>query len=131
MNRLVLLMLAMLLAVASAQAGITLRDDIGVELRLPHPAQRIIALAPHATELLFAAGAGAKLIATVEFSDYPEEARRLQHVGGYETLDVERIVALRPDLVVAWGAEIHRPSSTSCARSACRCSCPNRAAWTT
>lgn len=104
MNRLGFPMLAMLLAMVSAQAEITLRDDIGVELRLPHPAERIIALAPHATELLFAAGAGAKLIATVEFSDYPEEAGRLQRVGGYETLDIERIVALRPDLVVAWGS---------------------------
>lgn len=99
-----LLALGLGFAIASAQAQITLRDDIGQELRLPHPARRIVTLSPHATELLFAAGAGARIIATVQFSDYPPEAKRLPRVGGYETLDVERIVALKPDLVVAWGS---------------------------
>lgn len=104
MRRAALLAVGWLLAAVSAHAQIALRDDAGQELRLAHPAQRIVTLAPHATELLFAAGAGARVIATVEYSDYPPEAKRLPRVGGYETLDVERIVALQPDLVVAWGS---------------------------
>ena len=104
MKRLCLMAFGMLFAAASAQAQIALRDDAGQDLSLRRPAQRIVTLSPHATELLFAAGAGAKIIATVEFSDYPPEAKRLPRVGGYETLDVERIIALKPDLVVAWGS---------------------------
>lgn len=104
MRRLCLVALGMMLAIANSQAQIVTRDDAGQELRLPRPARRIVTLSPHVTELLFAAGAGANLIATVEFSDYPPEAKRLPRVGGYETLDVERIVALKPDLVVAWGS---------------------------
>lgn len=104
MRRLCLVALGMMLAIANSQAQIVTRDDAGQELRLPRPARRIVTLSPHVTELLFAAGAGSKLIATVEFSDYPPEAKRLPRVGGYETLDVERIVALKPDLVVAWGS---------------------------
>ena len=106
MKRLCLIAFGMMIAIASAQAQaqITLRDDSGQELRLTHPARRIVTLSPHATELLFAAGAGARVIASVDFSDYPPEAKRLPRVGGYETLDVERIVALKPDLVVTWGS---------------------------
>lgn len=97
-------LLTLLCHAVVAWAGVDLRDDAGRNLHLPRPAQRIITLAPHATELLFAAGAGATLIATVEFSDHPPAARRLPRVGGYETIDVERIVALKPDLVIAWGS---------------------------
>ena len=82
MKPLVLLALAMVLAASNAQAQIALTDDTGKELRLPRPAQRIVTLAPHATELLFAAGAGARIIAAVELSDYPPEAKRLPRVGG-------------------------------------------------
>lgn len=104
MTRNLAALLALLCQAIVSWAGIDLRDDTGRVLHLDRPAQRIITLAPHATELLFAAGAGATLIATVEFSDFPPAARRLPRVGGYETIDVERIVALKPDLVVAWGS---------------------------
>jgi len=70
------------------------------------PAQRIISLAPHLTELLFAAGAGDKVIAAVDYSDYPPAARRLPRVGDAAHLDLERIVALDPDLVIAWKSGI-------------------------
>jgi len=66
------------------------------------PAQRIISLAPHITELLFAAGAGDKVIAAVDYSDYPPAARQFPRVGDAAHLDLERIVALDPDLVIAW-----------------------------
>ncbi len=66
------------------------------------PAQRIVSLAPHLTEMLFAAGAGSRVVATVKGSDYPTQARRLPRVGDASSVDFERIVALKPDLVLAW-----------------------------
>lgn len=84
------------------QAGIGVIDDAGLEVVLAGPAQRIVSLAPHITELLFAAGAGAQLVGVSEFSDYPEAARAITRTGGGGALDLEAIIALRPDLVVAW-----------------------------
>lgn len=82
--------------------AIEVEDDAGHQVRLASSATRIISLAPHLTEQLFAIGAGDKLIAAVDYSDYPEAARALPRVGGYSRLDLERIVALKPDLIVAW-----------------------------
>ncbi len=66
------------------------------------PAQRIISLAPHATEIAYAAGLGDKLIAVSEMSDYPEQAKKLEKVSNYQGIKLERIIALQPDLVIAW-----------------------------
>jgi len=88
--------------IATAQAEIVIPDDTGAAVRLPAPARRIVSLAPHATELLFAAGAGGRLVGAVEYSDYPEAAKRVARVGGYSNPDLERIVALKPDLVLVW-----------------------------
>jgi iron complex transport system substrate-binding protein len=95
---------AALLATCAAPAGAALRvvDDAGGTVTLTAPARRIVSLAPHATELLFAAGAGAHVVATVEFSDYPPAARTLPRVGSSAGIDVERVIALLPDLVVGW-----------------------------
>ncbi len=87
---------------AAAAAAITVTDDRGQELRLAQPARRIVSLAPHVTELLFAAGAGARLAGVAEASDYPPEARAIARIGGAGRQDLERIARLRPDLVVAW-----------------------------
>src|SRR6185503_16872757 len=76
-------------------------DSDGRRVTLERPAQRIVSLAPHATEQLFAAGAGAKLVAVSEYSDYPEEAKRLPRVASSGAVDLERLLALKPDLVVA------------------------------
>lgn len=65
-------------------------------------ADRIITLSPHLTEIVFAAGAGDRLIATVEYSDYPQAANEVPRIGDAFRIDVERILALRPDLVIAW-----------------------------
>ncbi|WP_296223587.1 cobalamin-binding protein [Ralstonia sp. UBA689] len=89
-------------AVAPALAAISVTDDSGATVTLQRPAQRIVSLAPHATELLFAAGGGARIVGTVAYSDYPPPARDIPHVGDNRALDLERIVALRPDLVVVW-----------------------------
>jgi iron complex transport system substrate-binding protein len=86
----------------SLAATISVIDDTGLNVTLPRPAQRIVSLAPHLTEILFAVGAGAQVVGTVEYSDYPSEARRIPRVGSYVQFDMERIVAMRPDLIVAW-----------------------------
>ncbi len=90
--------------VAPFAAGATVQatDDTGVTVALAAPAQRIISLAPHATELLFAAGGGARVIGVSETSDWPPPARTLPRVGDARTIDLERIVALHPDLIVTW-----------------------------
>jgi iron complex transport system substrate-binding protein len=79
-------------------------DDLGRSVVLAHPAERIISLAPHATELLFDVGAGGRVVGVSQGSDYPPAATRIPRVGGASGLDMERIVQLRPDLVVAWAS---------------------------
>jgi iron complex transport system substrate-binding protein len=97
------LMALMALAGGSCLAGTAvLTDDAGYELALEVPARRVVSLAPHITEILHAIGAGDTLAGAAEFSDYPPAARQLPRVGGYDRLDLERIVRLRPDLVLAW-----------------------------
>ncbi|MGV7210562.1 cobalamin-binding protein [Oxalobacteraceae bacterium A2-2] len=89
------------LACSTAQA-ITVRDDAGNAVTLAQPARRVISTAPHVTELLFAAGGGDKVVGAVNYSDYPEAARRIPVVGSNQLIDMERIAALRPDLLVVW-----------------------------
>ena len=86
----------------SEAADIRLTDDTGHEIRLERPARRIVSLAPHITETLFAAGAGDKVVATVSYSDYPEAAKALPEVGSYDRISLESLVATAPDLVLAW-----------------------------
>lgn len=104
MRSLSLLLLVISTALASvASAGpIELVDDIGTRIALASPARRIVSLAPHVTELLFAAGAGERVVGAVEYSDHPARARELPRIGRYSALDLEAIAALRPDLAVAW-----------------------------
>lgn len=96
------IVLLCLAACSQGIAAVAVRDDSGLEVRLEAPARRIVSLAPHLTELLFDIGAGDAVVAASDYSDYPEAARRLPRVGGLAGIDLERIVALRPDLVVAW-----------------------------
>ncbi|MBF0157897.1 MAG: cobalamin-binding protein [Magnetococcales bacterium] len=86
----------------TAQAAVTVVDDTGRTVALSQPARRIVSLAPDLTELLFAAGAGSALVGVSDFSDYPAEAQQIVRIGGYGRMDIERVVALQPDLVVAW-----------------------------
>lgn len=74
------------------------------EQRNSNAAQRVISLAPSATELAYSAGLGDKLVAVSEHSDYPEQATHLEHVANYKSINIERIVALEPDLILAWRA---------------------------
>ncbi|WP_106858181.1 cobalamin-binding protein [Caballeronia novacaledonica] len=82
--------------------AITVTDDSGAPVTLAKPAERVVSLAPHVTELLFAAGGGARIVGAVTYSDYPKEARSIARVGDNKALDLERIVALHPDLIVVW-----------------------------
>lgn len=99
-----LLPLLFLLTSLPASADLIVRDDTGRELRLATPARRIVSLAPHITEVLFAAGAGERIVGAVAYSDYPEAARDIPRVGGYSNIDIEAITVLRPDLVIAWSS---------------------------
>lgn len=93
----------------SVHADLLFKDDSGQEVRLKAPAQRIITLAPHAAESLYAAGAGDKLVGTVEYSDYPPAAKKVPRVGGYSRIDLEAVAALKPDLVIAWQSGNNMP----------------------
>jgi len=96
-----LIVLASLTA-AQAQAAITVKDDDGKAVTLRRPAQRVISMAPHITELLFAAGGGGRVVGVAAYSDFPEEAKKIQQIGSSREVDLERIVALKPDLIVVW-----------------------------
>ncbi len=85
-----------------AAAQLQIVDDAGQQLQLPGPAQRIVSLAPHVTETLFAAGAGDKVVGVVDYSDFPPQALSLPRVGGYSKVDLEAVAALKPDLVIGW-----------------------------
>ena len=85
-------------------AAVDATDDRGTVVRLDQPAHRIISLAPHLTELAFAAGAGGRLVGVVRDSDHPPEARSIEQIGDAAGVDFERVLALHPDLVLAWGS---------------------------
>ena len=89
-------------AAADSDDDISVVDDFGKVVVLKTPAQRIISFAPHNTENLFSAGAGDKVVGVVEYSDYPPKANDIQSVGSYIQFNLEVILALKPDLIVAW-----------------------------
>lgn len=92
----------LLLLFAVRAFAIEVRDDSGRLIRLAHPATRVITLAPNLTELAFDLGAGDKVVATVQFSNYPPAAKRLPRIGSSSSLNLEAILGYHPDLVLAW-----------------------------
>ncbi len=98
---LISLLLCFVMGELSAEV-IRVKDDTGRTIQLDKSAQRIITLAPHAVELIFAAGGGERIIGTVSYSDFPEQAKSIPLIGSYTAVDVERILALKPDLIIAW-----------------------------
>ncbi len=104
--------LCLLLAAPAQAAAIRLVDDAEQTLEFTRPPQRIISLTPHLTELLFAVGAGPQLVGVDSASDYPVAARTLPRIGDYSRINFERILLLKPDLVIVWvggnrAADIH------------------------
>ena len=96
-------LLMLLPAAGNTGAGLLqVSDDLQGRLVFDKPVNRIIALSPHLAELVYEAGAQDKLLATVDFADYPQAAKQILRVGSYNTWDVEKILALQPDVVVGW-----------------------------
>jgi len=89
---------------------IQLEQADGSSLTLETPARSLVTLSPHLTELVFAAGAGELIAATVEFSEFPDAAREIPRIGDAFRLDIERIVTLHPELVIAWDSGNPRPA---------------------
>lgn len=79
-------------------------DDDGHSVVFNKPAIRIISLSPHATELLFSAGATDQIVATVSYSDYPPKAKTIKRIGSYKKIDLESVVKINPDLIIAWNS---------------------------
>ena len=90
------------LATGPGHASSGLEDDRGKRLPAGFVAKRIISLTPHLTETVFSAGAGDRLVGVSSYSDFPEAARALPGVGDADRLDLEKIIMLEPDLVIAW-----------------------------
>lgn len=88
--------------IVNAFAAVTVTDDTGRTVSLQKPAQRVISLAPHTTELMYYIGAGSQLVAVTSYSDYPSEAKKLPVVGDFRQIDLERVLAMKPDLLVVW-----------------------------
>lgn len=100
-------LLTALLACGAPGAPVTVRDDAAVALTLAAPARRAVALAPHLAELVFAAGAGDRLVAVMRYSEFPPEAARLPVIGDAFAINLEAIAALQPDLLLVWRSGIN------------------------
>jgi len=81
---------------------IQVTDDAGHTVVLSQPASRIISLAPDICEMIFAVGAGDKLVGVVSYSDYPTQAKHIERIGDANGFNLERIAMLKPDLIIAW-----------------------------
>lgn len=88
----------------AAPLSVAMTDDSGQQVELTRPANRIVALTPHVTELLFAAGAGSKVVGVSAWSDYPAAAKGLPLIGDASRVDMEMLLRLKPDLVVGWAS---------------------------
>jgi iron complex transport system substrate-binding protein len=97
-----LLAVAGLFCMTHAYAACSVNDAAGNHFTLENPARRIIVLAPDLVENIFAIDAGGAIAGVVDGSDYPAAARRIERVGSYSGIDLERILALHPDLIISW-----------------------------
>jgi iron complex transport system substrate-binding protein len=89
-------------ATVRANSGITVTDDFGHRVTVRYPPQRIVSLDPAATAMLLAAGASSQVVATIEYSGQPPSEKKLTKIGTVDAIDMERMIALRPDVVVVW-----------------------------
>ena len=86
----------------AVDAHLTVTDDFGRKVTVRYPPERIITLAPGPTAMLRAAGAGGQVVATIEYSGQPASESKLPKIGSADAVDMERLIALRPDVVVVW-----------------------------
>ncbi len=89
---------------ASAAGNVTFKDEVGREVLVSFPPRRIISLAPNITEILFDLGLDEEIVGVSIHSNFPEKAKTRSRVGSYISLDYEKIISLKPDLVIATGA---------------------------
>ena len=80
---------------------LTIVDDLGREVKIENLPQRIISLAPSNTEILFALGLEDRIVGVTQYCNYPEAAKAKPRVAGYSTPDIERVISLEPDLILA------------------------------
>ena len=97
-----LIFLWMSLLATIAQATISVQDGTGQTVTIPHEIRKVVTLTPHAAELAYSAGAGSKLVGVTQESDYPEPVKSLPKIGSYVQINLEAIIKLKPDLVIAW-----------------------------
>ncbi len=97
---LILLWISCLTAIS--HAAISVQDGAGQSVTVPHEIRKVVALTPHAAELAYSAGAGSKLVGVTQESDYPEPVKSLPKIGSYVQINLESIIKLKPDLVIAW-----------------------------
>lgn len=97
------LLLALIVSAPMA-SDISVQDDLNREVRLSAPAQRIVTLSPHATEMLLAIGAENRLVAAAQFFDYPPSLKNIPKFNTLGGVDREQILAYQPDLVIAWAS---------------------------
>lgn len=91
---------------ASAQYPMTVTDHAGRSVTLDKKPERLVSLAPSNTEILFALGLGEKVLGVTTYCDYPQEAKNKEKIGGFSDPNIEKIVALKPDLV--FGTTMHK-----------------------
>jgi ABC-type Fe3+-hydroxamate transport system substrate-binding protein len=99
----ILLLLYILTPIHAVASPLRVKDDLNRVIKIPHPPQRIISLAPSVTEILFATGVGEKVVGVSDHCNYPPEVAGVERVGGFSNPDLNRIMTLKPDLVLAFG----------------------------
>jgi cobalamin transport system substrate-binding protein len=109
LRRAILWSVSLFLSVSPGWTGVY-KDAAGREVALETPPRRIISLAPNLTEILFALGLGERVVGVTTFCTYPEEAKAKPKVGGFMDLNVEKVISLAPDLVIA-ATDGNNPSS--------------------
>lgn len=92
---------ALVLLWVTATAAVEVKDDLGETFNFEKSPQRIISLAPSNTELLFALGAGERVVGITEYCNYPPQTAAIEKVAGFNTVNLEKIAAAKPDLIVA------------------------------
>lgn len=95
-------LLSLLFTATQASETLQLTGTDGAVTEIQAPVQRIVTLAPHLTELVYAVGAGDQIVATIAYSDYPEQAKQIPRVGDAFRVDLEQLLAMNPDLVILW-----------------------------
>lgn len=86
----------------ASQNTIVVKDDLNNKLSFDSPVSRIASLAPHITELLFHIERGHLIVTTADRSDFPDAAKQIPQIGGYDQINIEKIVSLKPDLIISW-----------------------------